>query len=60
MGEPKSLALLGEAIGLKEVGLQISDVAQRLEVSDRTVKRRKKMKKGEQVCGAKKIYLTVD
>ena len=27
MGEPKSLALRGEAIGLKEAGLKISDVA---------------------------------
>ena len=42
MGKPISLALCGEAIGLMEDGMKISDVAQRLGVSDRTVKRWKK------------------
>ena len=55
MGKPICLALLGEAIGLMEAGMKISDVAQRLGVSDRTVKRWKKNEKGEQFCGTRKI-----
>ena len=45
MGKPMDLEVRGEAIGLLNAGMRISEVAKRVGVSTRTIKRWKKMKK---------------